>query len=154
MIVDTSVLQCQLDRKTAYNPITQISEGMFEITSPGFYGEDGYPNKTYCVWNVANGGIASYHIIHQELQEPGNCEGPGCDCPDYIKIKMGVNEVKLCGSDDIPSMTSMAYKYHVSSDGLHVKFCSDNKYTTKGVFLRATKSAQTEQKRQAIQVGI
>ena len=153
-IVHASVLQCQLERKTPYWSITQLSEGVYDVTSPGFYGEEGYPNNTYCVWNVANGGLTSYHFIYQELQEPDDCEEPGCDCPDFVKIKMGTKEMRLCGSDDMPSMTSMDNNDGVSPDGLHVKFCSDNKHTAKGFYLMATRSAQSEQKRETIQVSI
>ena len=108
---------------------------MYHIHSPRYYTNSDYPNNTYCVWNVANSGVVSYHIMDQQLQEPRthDCEGSGCDCPDSVKITMGTNEVKLCGS----SMPSM--KHLVSSNGLHVKFCSDNKHTAKGVFIRAYK---------------
>ena len=108
---------------------------MYHIHSPRYYIENGYPNNTYCVWNVANSGLVSYHIIDQQLQEPRtrDCEGPGCDCPDSVKITMGTNEVKLCGSS-MPSMNHL-----VSSNGLHVKFCSDNKHSAKGIFIGAYK---------------
>ena len=126
---------------------------MYEIYSPQFFTGSDYPNNTYCAWNVANGGIVSYHIIYQQLQEPRthDCEGPGCDCPDSVKIKMGTNEVKLCGSPNMSSMTSMAYNYQVSSNGLHVKFCSDNKHSARGFLISATKSPE-EQKRATKQV--
>ena len=101
-----------------------------------------YPNNTYCVWNVANTGIVSYYILDQQLENPACSD---CDCPDSIKISMGSNEVKLCGSD-MPSM-----KHLISSNGLHVKFCSDNKNTAKGFFMGANKLPDV-QKRRAMKV--
>ena len=85
----------------------------------------------YCVWNIADKGIITYRIVDQQLQEPGDCEGRGCDCPDTMIVKMGINEVKLCGNK-IPSITQQ-----MSTDGLTVKFCSDNMHGAKGVLLMA-----------------
>ena len=44
---------------------------------------------------------------------------------------MGSNEVKLCGSKMPPVVNQMSF------DGLQVKFCSDNKHTSKGILLMA-----------------
>ena len=85
----------------------------------------------YCIWNIADEGLVTYQIIDQQLQEPGDCEGTGCDCPDSMSIKMGVNEIKLCGSRMPP------IKNQISSDGLQVKFCSDNMHTSKGILVMA-----------------
>ena len=127
--------QCKLERKTDYKPIDQIRDAMYHIHSPRYYTHNDYPNNTYCVWNVANSGVVSYHIMNQQLQEPmtHDCNGSGCDCPDGVKIIMGSNKMKLCGSR-MPSMS-----YLLSSNGLHVKFCSDNKHTAKGIFIGAYK---------------
>jgi len=77
---------------------------MYLIHSPRYYHGD-YPNITYCVWNVANSGFVSTHIMDQQLEEPRthDCWGPACNCPDNVKITMGTTEVKLCGSV-MPSM--------------------------------------------------
>ena len=138
----------QLERKTGYELIPQMSGGTYEIYSPQFHAGNGYPNNTYCVWNVANSGLVGYHIMNQQLQEPKthNCEGSDCDCPDSVKIKMGRNEHKLCGSTG-------NYTYQMSSNGLHVKFCSDNKQTAKGINIFATKSSGT-QKRETKQAEV
>ena len=85
----------------------------------------------YCIWNIANEGLVTYRIIDQQLQEPDECEGPGCDCPDSMTFKMGVNEVKLCGSRMPPIVNQM------SSDGLQVKFCSDNMHNANGILVMA-----------------
>ena len=85
----------------------------------------------YCIWNIADEGLVTYRIIDQRLQEPGDCEGTGCDCPDSMSIKMGVNEIKLCGGRMPPIANQM------SSDGLQVKFCSDNMHTSKGILVMA-----------------
>ena len=90
--------------------------------------------------------------MEQQLQEPrtNDCEGPDCDCPDFVKITMGSNEVKLCGS--VMPSTVCTVKNLVSSNGLHAKFCSDNKHTAKGINILATKSPETK-KREAKQVA-
>ena len=141
---------CELERKTGYTPIKNISEE-YQIYSPFYLAENGeYPNNTYCIWNIANTGFVNFHILNQTLQEPTNisdCDGPGCNCPDFVKITMGNNEMKLCGS------SAPSANYSTSSRGLHVKFCSDNKHTAKGIFIRAHKATGIkEQKREVKQV--
>ena len=149
-----AVPSCQLERKINYSEI-EHSDNIYQIYSPRYHGYNDYPNKTYCVWNVADSGLVSYQIVDQRLQEPSDCNGTGCDCPDSVKITMGANEITLCGSEmPIPPG-------QVSSNGLHVKFCSDNKYTAKGINLLATRLTNVKpptqhlNKRQAtiIQVG-
>ena len=102
---------------------------IYQIHSPHYFIHDNYSNNTYCVWNVADTGLVTYHIMDQQLQEPviKGCDGPGCDCPDVVKLTMGNTKIKLCGST-MPSMN-----YLISFDGLHVTFCSDNKHTAKGI---------------------
>ena len=142
--------ECKLERKTGYEPIEKIA-GEYHIYSPRYYIGD-YRNNTYCVWNVANSGYINYHIMSQQLQQPANmnsCSGPGCNCPDSVTITMGTNELKLCGSA-MPSAT-----YYPSSNGLHVRFCSDNKQTARGFFIRVYKpNGATVGKREAQQVTI
>ena len=143
--------ECKLERKTGYESIEQITEGDYQIYSPRYYHNEDYPNNTYCVWNVANSGYITYHIMEQQLQEPADsdsCDGPGCDCPDGVTITMGTNGFKLCG-------TNPSTSYHASSNGLHVKFCSDNKHTDKGFFIRAYQpsSGTTVGKRETQQVS-
>lgn len=46
---------------------------------------------------------------------------------------MGTNEIRLCGSSHI------SLHEQLSSNGLQVKFCSDNKYTARGFNLLAYK---------------
>ena len=104
-------------------------EGIYEIYSP-LYFYDTYPESTYCIWNIANEGFVSYQINDQQLQNASDCYGPGCDCPDYVVIRMGHNEIKLCGS-------KMPSQYHISSNGLQVEFCSDNLHEAKGFRLTA-----------------
>ena len=126
---------------------------MYHIYSPHYYSNNDYPNNTYCVWNVSNSGFVTYTIMDQQLQEPetGDCNGVGCDCPDSVKIT-GSYEVKLCGSS--MSSTDPPF-YMVSSNGLNVKFCSDNKYTAKGFDMVAYKpSNHAKQKRETKQVNI
>ena len=97
----------------------------------------------YCIWNIANEGFVTYRIVDQQLQEPDNCNGPGCDCPDNMKIKTGANEIKLCGSKMPPIVNQM------SSDGLQVKFCSDNMHISKGILVMAYRYT-----RQNVTVGV
>jgi len=82
---------------------------------------------------VANTGLVSYRIVDQQLQVPSRCNKTGCDCPDSVEITMGAKKIRLCGSNT-PSPTNQ-----LSLDGLHVKFCSDNKYSAKGIHLLAYK---------------
>ena len=146
-----SIPSCQLERKIAYKPIDQIEEETFgiiyQIYSPRYFGYKEYSNSTYCVWNVANEGYVSYHMVDQQLQEPFsscNKSTPGCKCPHNIKITMGANEISLC-SNDMSMVTG-----NVSPNGLQVKFCSDNKYTVRGFHLLAYKiqSASSVEKRE------
>ena len=133
--VNITVPTCQLERRTSYRSIPRNWDSIVEIFSPGYFGNNGYPNNTYCVWNVADTGLVSYHIIDQQLQEPSNCSGPGCDCPDSVKISAGVLEIqKLCGSSSHDQLHSL------SSNGLQVKFCSDNKQNAKGFLMMAATS--------------
>ena len=131
---NVTILSCQLERKSNYKPIERIrneSSGNYQIYSPQYYGYSEYPNNTYCVWNVADTGFVTYRIIDQRLQEPSNCDGPGCACPDSVKISVEANEIMLCGSQ-LPQVT-----WQMSSNGLQVKFCSDNKQTAKGFIILA-----------------
>ena len=143
--------RCKLERKTAYESIQQIALGEYHVYPQRYYEDANYPNNTFCVWNIANSGYVSFHIMEQQLQAPANasiCAGPGCDCPDSVRITMGTNGLKLCGA------TPPSTRYHVSSNGLHVKFCSDNKHTAKGFFIRAhiTSNDTVEKKREVKQV--
>ena len=99
---------------------------------------------------MADTGLVTYHIMDLQLQEPvtKGCDGPGCDCPDSVKMMMGNTEIKLCGST-MPSMN-----YLISSNGLHVKFCSDNKHTAKGFNMIVNKFSDIEilKRREAKQV--
>ena len=144
--------ECELERKTGYESIPQVVEGEYQIYSPLYYHDEDYRNNTYCVWNVANSGFVSFHVIDQQLQQPANansCSGPGCDCPDGVTVTMGTNGFKLCGST-LPSPP-----LHVSSNGLNVTFCSDNKHTAKGFLMRAYTSSggTTVGKREAQKVA-
>ena len=125
-----SVLTCELQKAYKNKSIDQFEE-VYQIYSPRYFGYKNYPNNTYCVWNVTNTGLVSYQIIDQKLQEPIDCDGPGCDCPDSVKITMGSNEIKLCGSDMPTLSTQFSY------DGLQVKFCSDDSETAKGFHILA-----------------
>ena len=127
-----AIPSCQLERKINYTPI-EHSDNIYQIYSPRYHGYKEYPNNTYCVWNVADTGLVSYQIVDQQLQEPSDCNETECGCPDSVKITMGANEITLCGSE-MPIPPSQ-----LSSNGLHVKFCSDNKYTAKGINLLATR---------------
>ena len=73
----------------------------------------------------------------------------GCDCPDSVKITMGANEMKLCGSK-IPKFDIQ------TSNGLNVKFCSDNKHTARGFLMEASKPPNhvEKQKREGKQVNV
>ena len=130
---------CQLQRKTNYRPIELttnynplFSKSTYQIYSPGYYGRNEYPNNTYCVWNVTNTGLVSYRIVDLQLQEPSDCNGSGCACPDSVKISAGANEIIFCGSQ-VMSL------YQISSNGLQVKFCSDNQQSAKGFLINATR---------------
>ena len=86
------------------------------------------------MWNIANNGVITYRIIDQMLQNATtDCDGnyEYCKCPDFIKIVMGGNELKLCGSKMPSGITN-----NMSSDGLHVKFCSDNAITSRGILVK------------------
>ena len=133
-IGDISVPACQLERKYTkrlYASSYQSTEE-YEIYSPQYFDVEDYPNNTYCVWNVANTGFVSYHIADQQLQEPTDCDETGCNCPDYVKITMGSNEIiTLCGNN-MPTVPTQ-----FSKDGLKVEFCSDRIETAKGFHLLA-----------------
>ena len=127
---------CELQRETyknlAYKSL-YISE-VYEIYSPQYFGIEDYPNNTYCVWNISDTGIVHYHLIDQQLQEPSNCDKACCDCTDSVKITMGFNQIRLCGSD------KLAEDIQISDNGLQVTFCSDNTKTAKGFHLMAYKT--------------
>ena len=125
-----SVPTCEL-QKAAKNGTIHETEGVYQIYSPRYFGYRNYPNNTYCVWNVSVTGLVSYQIVDQQLQEPLDCDGPGCDCPDSVIISMGSDEIKLCGTD-MPTLSTQ-----FSDDGLQVKFCSDNTESAKGFHLLA-----------------
>lgn len=126
-----SVPTCELQRKSHKNKTIDLSEEVYQIYSPRYFGYRDYPNNTYCVWNVLATGLVSYQIVDQQLQEPLDCDWPGCDCPDNVKITMGSNEIKLCGTE-MPTVSTQ-----FSDDGLQVKFCSDNTESAKGFHLLA-----------------
>ena len=130
---NVTVLDCQLNIK--FNKeINQQNESfgtIYQVNSPRYFGYRTYPEDMYCIWNIANEGLVTYRIIDQQLQNASDCDGPGCECPDTMMVRMGSNEVKLCGST-MPPMVN-----HMSSDGLQVKFCSDNRHTAKGILLMA-----------------
>ena len=121
---------CELQKATKNRTIHE-TEGVYQIYSPRYFGYRDYPNNTYCVWNVSVTGFVSYQIVDQQLQEPLDCDGPGCDCPDSVRISMGSYEIKLCGTD-MPTVSTL-----LSDDGLQVKFCSDNTESAKGFHLLA-----------------
>ena len=129
------MLDCKLVPRGETKEINQQNETygtIYRINSPYYFHRNrSYPNNTYCIWNIADSGFVTYRIIDQGLQEPHNCSGPGCDCPDYMKFKMGAYEIKLCGSKMPPIVNQM------SSDGLQVEFCSDNMHSSKGILAMA-----------------
>ena len=109
---------------------------MYQIYSPQYFGVFGfsalgYSNNAYCIWNISDTGLVHFHIVDQQLQEPTACDKVGSDCPDSVKIKMGYNQIKLCGSN-IPVVSTL-----ISNNGLQVRFCSDNTTTDKGFHLLA-----------------
>ena len=131
---NVNVLDCKLVKRLTTRKINQRSETfgtIYQINSPHYFNDHNYPHGMYCVWNIANAGFVTYRIVEQQLQGPSDCDGPGCDCPDSMKIKMGANEIKLCGSKMPPVVNQM------STDGLQVKFCSDNEHNAKGVLMMA-----------------
>ena len=85
----------------------------------------------FCVWNIANEGLVTYRVVDQMLQNATDCEDEACQCPDHMKISMGGNEMTLCGSRR-PDISNQ-----MSSDGLHVKFCSDNAVNSRGILVMA-----------------
>ena len=126
---------CELQRET-YKNLTYKSfykSEVYEVYSPQYFEVEDYPNNTYCVWNVSDTGIVHYHIVDQQLQESADCDKAGCDCPDSVKITMGSNQIRLCGSDKLVESTQ------ISDNGLQVTFCSDNTTTAKGFHLLAYK---------------
>ena len=143
---NVTVLSCELSPRLPTKEISQRNDTygtIYQINSPYYFGYRQYPNNMYCIWNIANEGFVTYRIVDQQLQEPDNCNGPGCDCPDNMKIKMGANEIKLCGSKMPPIVNQM------SSDGLQVQFCSDNMHTSKGILMMAYRYT-----RQNVTVGV
>jgi len=88
------------------------------------------------VWNIANEGQVSFRIVDQMLQNAtDDCDNDDCKCPDHVRIKTGGNEIKLCGSKR-PDISN-----HMSSDGLHVEFCSDNAISSRGILVMAYRHA-------------
>jgi len=86
------------------------------------------------VWNIANEGLVTFRIVDQNLQNAAtDCvkNDEDCNCPDFMKIKMGGNELKLCGSKR-PDINNQ-----MSTDGLHAKFCSDNANSLRGILVMA-----------------
>ena len=132
-----AVPACQLERKINYKTI-EHRDDVYNIYSPRYNSYNEYPNNTYCVWNIADTGLVSYQIIDQQLQEPLDCNDTGCSCPDSVKISMGTNEITLCGNETL-------MQPQLSSNGLNVKFCSDNKHTAKGIHLVVTRHLNVEQ---------
>ena len=104
---------------------------IYQINTPRYFGYNAYSANMYCIWNVADEGFVTYRIFDQQLQEPSDCDGPGCDCPDSVTVTSGASETKVCGSA-IPSLINQ-----LSPNGLQVKFCSDNMLSRKGVLILA-----------------
>ena len=128
------MLDCKLIQITSFQEIDFIQDSfgiIYQINTPHYFGYNEYPNNTYCIWNVADKGFVTYCIIDQQLQEPSDCDGPGCDCPDSVTITSGASETKLCGTTT-PSLVNQ-----VSTNGLQVTFCSDNMLGSKGVLMMA-----------------
>lgn len=103
----------------------------YRINTPKYFSCDSYPNNVYCVWNIANKGFVTYRIMDKQLQEPSDCDGPGCNCPDSFTISAGDDEIKLCGN------TKFSIVNRFSWNGLQMTFCSDNKYGAKGILMTA-----------------
>ena len=131
--INITIPSCQLERNTNYKPIRTRSAGgkIYQISSPQFFVYSDYPNNTYCAWNVADTGNVTYRIIDQRLQEPSDCNRSGCACPDSVKITMEANEIMLCGGK-LPPISNQ-----ISSNGLQVRFCSDNKQSARGFLIMA-----------------
>ena len=105
---------------------------IYQINSPLYFGLKNYPNNVFCVWNISNEGQVSFRIVDQMLQNAtDDCDNDDCKCPDHMRIKMGGNEMKLCGSRR-PDISNQ-----MSSDGLHVEFCSDNAISSRGILVMA-----------------
>ena len=125
---------CKLIQRTSFQEIDFIQDSfriIYQINTPHYFGYNEYPNNTYCIWNVADGGFVTYQIIDQQLQEPSDCDGRGCDCPDSVTITRGANVIKLCGN------TTTSLGFGISLNGLQVKFCSDNMLGSKGFHMLA-----------------
>jgi len=45
------------------------------------------------VWNIANEGLVTYQIVDQMLQASCDENDENCNCPDFMKITMGGNEI-------------------------------------------------------------
>ena len=131
LVSSTCELQREIYKNLAYKSLNKSE--VYEIYSPQYFEIEDYPNNTYCVWNVSDTGSVRYHIVDQQLQEPSDCDQACCDCTDSVKITMGFNQIRLCGSDKLVNSTQ------TSDNGLQVTFCSDNTMTAKGFHLRAYK---------------
>ena len=90
------------------------------------------------MWNIANEGLVTYRVVDQMLQNTTDCEDEVCKCPDHMKITMGGNEMTLCGSKR-PDISNQ-----MSSDGLQVKFCSDNAVNSRGILVMAYRHKENE----------
>ena len=74
---------------------------IYQINSPNYFIHRHYPSKTYCVWNIANEGVVTYRVVDLMLQNATtDCDedDKDCKCPDFMKIVIGGNKLKLCGS--------------------------------------------------------
>jgi len=131
---NVTIPDCKLISRTPDKEINQREEEfgtIYQINSPNYFGYKEYPNNMFCVWNIANGGLVTYRVVDQQLQNASDCEDEACKCPDHMKITMGGNEMTLCGSRR-PDISNQ-----MSSDGLHVKFCSDSAVNSRGILLMA-----------------
>jgi len=136
------VLDCKLSKSSPTKVIDQRTEQygtIYQINSPRYFAYADYSNNTYCIWNIAKKGFVTYRVVDQQLQSPSDCDKPGCRCPDSTIITMGANEVKLCGSR-MPAIVNQ-----MSSDGLQVKFCSDNQQSAKGILVMAYRHTENFQ---------
>ena len=134
--VNVTIPDCELRPLPAKNISQRIEEfgTIYQINSPNYFGYRNYPNSIYCVWNIANEDLVTYRVVDQMLQNATTgCDedDEDCKCPDYMKVVMGGNELKLCGSKRPVIANQM------SSDGLHVKFCSDNDISSRGILVMA-----------------
>jgi len=147
-----TISDCELVSRTLDKKINQREEEfgtIYQINSPYYFGTREYPNNVFCVWNIANEGLVTYRVVDQMLQDASDCDDEACKCPDHMKITMGGNEMTLCGSKR-PDISNQ-----ISSDGLHVKFCSDNAVNSRGILVMAYRHKGSQVTRRPLQlVGI